>query len=88
MTEEKIQHILEQLHNSESHTHRAFAHEFGDPWSGYTRYGCEIIFYPQTNTYTWEELCEHSLAGWYYAKPFEISEIDLVERLRNSGYEI
>jgi hypothetical protein len=81
MTEVQIQHILDTLHNSKDHTYQNFEREFGNPWSGYTKDGCKIIYYPETNTYTWEQLCEHNLAGWYLFDPFEISKADLIERL-------
>jgi hypothetical protein len=95
MTEEQIQQILDILHQneihkyqSELHTYRNFEPEFGDPWSGYTKNGCEIKYYPETNTYTWEVLCEHSLAGWYLSDPFEITKEILIERLGSMKFEI
>jgi hypothetical protein len=88
MTEEQVQYIIDTLHKHKDHKYRNFEREFGDPWSGYTKNGCEIVYYPETNTYTWEELCEHSLAGWYLFEPFEVTKEDLTKRLKDMSFEV
>ena len=86
MPTEQTKQILDDLHHRADHKYRHFDQEFGDPWSGYTRNGFEITYYPTTNSYTWETLCEHSLAGWYHFNPVAISEADLITRLDTINY--
>jgi hypothetical protein len=88
MTEEEIKRILKQLHESEDHTHWDFDKAYGSSWSGYTRDGYQVIYYPQTNSYTWEEVADLDYAGKKYFGAFEISEADLIEKLRNIDYTI
>ena len=87
MTDEHIKWILDFVHNkSQDHKHEHFADSVGDPWGGYTRRGFEITYYPQTNTYTWEYLLDAEYGGIERDAPFEISEADLIERLRKDWY--
>lgn len=88
MSEEEIQRILERIKHSEDHTHQDFDKAYGSSWSGYTRDGYQIIYYPQTNSYTWEEVADLDYAGTKYYGAVEISEIDLIEKLRKINYTI
>ncbi len=88
MTAEQIQHILDTLHNSEEHTYWDFDKAYGSSWSGYTRNGYEIIYYPQTNSYTWEEVDDLDYAGTKRYGAFEISKEDLIKKLATINYTI
>ena len=88
MTEQEIKHILEELHSRENHTFSDFDKAYGSSWSGYTRNGYEIIYYPQTNSYTWEDVDDEDYAGWRRWGAFEISEKDLIEKLQKINYTI
>ncbi len=88
MTPEKIQHILDTLHNSEDHTYWDFDKSSGDSWSGYTRNGYEITYYPETNTYTWRYAFDNGFTSIEYDDAFEISEADLIARLEKINYTI
>ncbi|KOY85867.1 hypothetical protein AD998_06670 [bacterium 336/3] len=88
MTEEQIQQILEQLHHSEDHTHWDFDVAYGSSWSGYTRNGYEVIYYPQTNSYTWEDVSDLDYADKKYFGAFEISKADLIKKLRETNYTV
>lgn len=83
MTEEKIEKILEKLHHNEDHKHLYFGEQWGNSWCGYTREGYEVIYYPLTNSYTWEDVFDLDYAGIKHSGAFEISEADLIEKLRN-----
>lgn len=88
MTIEKIQQVLDTLHNSEDHTSWDFDKTSGDPWSGYTRNGYEITYYPETNTYTWRNAFDNGFTNIEYDEAFEISKTDLIARLEKLNYTI
>lgn len=81
MTAEEIQDILATLHNSEDHTAWGFTPRSGDPWSGYTSSGYDIVYYPATNTYTWQYVFDNGFTSREYSDAFEISEADLIAKL-------
>lgn len=85
---EDIQHILDTLHNIEHHKYRYFGEQWGSSWSGYTREGYEVIYYPQTNSYTWEDLADLDYAGIRHFGAVEISEADLVSNIITNNYTI
>jgi hypothetical protein len=88
MTEQEIQHILGYIHQDESHTFSDFDKAYGSSWSGYTRNGYEVIYYPQTNSYTWEYVDDLDYAGISRSGAFEISKADLIKRLRETNYTV
>jgi hypothetical protein len=88
MTEEEIQRILKKLYDREDHTFSDFDKAYGSSWSGYTREGYQVVYYPQTNSYTWEDVNDFDYAGKEYYGAVEISEADLIEKLRKINYTI
>lgn len=87
MTEEKIQDTLNYLHHSDDHTTWDFDRSSGDPWGGYTRNGYEITYNPSTNVYTWEDVFDDGF-NTKYLGAVEISEAELIEKLRKINYTI
>lgn len=83
-----IQQILDTLHNSEEHKYSHFGEQWGSSWSGYTTEGYEVIYYPKTNSYTWENLADLEYAGIKRFGAFEISEADLVKSIITNDYTI
>ncbi len=85
---EKMQHILDTLHNSEEHKYSHFGEQWGNSWCGYTTEGYEVIYYPQTNSYTWEDIADLDYAGIRRFGALEISEADLVTSIITNNYTI
>ncbi len=83
-----MQHILDTLHNSEEHKYVRFGDSVGDPWGGYTRRGYEVIYYPHTNSYTWEYLLDAEYGGIERDAPFEISEAAFIANIITNNYTI
>ena len=83
-----VQHILNALRNSEEHKYAHFGEQWGNSWCGYTREGYEVIYYPQTNSYTWEEVTDLDYAGISRFGAFEISEADLIANIITNNYTI
>ncbi len=82
MPEEEIKWIFDALHDaSRNHQCDHYDDWEGGMWSGYTRGGFEVTYYPETDTYTWRYLFDNGVS--VSCDDFiQISKMDLIEKLR------
>lgn len=81
MTEERIKWILELVKKYDSHNYSEATNGSADVWGGSMAWGYNLTYFPETNTYLWEDT-EDVGVGFNAVESFQLSEAEVIEKLR------